>query len=418
VVTEGHSAEALDRTSYDMLSGIKVVEVSMWAFVPSAGAVLADWGADVVKVVPVDLQDPMLGKGVVADLPAPRIKVPFMWELMNRGKRCIGLDLAHPRGQEVLKKMVAQADVFMLNLLPPAQQRFGVTVDDIRAVKPDIVYARGTGQGPRGPQSDKGGFDATSFWAGSGLGFTASQVSDEFISLISPAFGDVLSGLSLASGITAALVRRLRTGQGAVVDVSLLAAGMFSVAPSIVASELFDIDTIPRVRHKAAPNPLMAAYATKDGRYIVLGGMRTDLDWASVCHSLQAPHLADDLRFSRFERRTENRQACIASLDEVFASRTLEEWTKILEDYPAPWTVVKTPHEMLTDEQVLANGYITEVETAGGPLSLVPSPVQFDQTPIELRAAPGHAEHTDQILEELGYSEADILELKVANAVT
>jgi crotonobetainyl-CoA:carnitine CoA-transferase CaiB-like acyl-CoA transferase len=402
---------------YDVLSGIKVVELSMWAFVPTSGAVLADWGADVIKIVPVDVQDPMRGKGVIADLPEPRMRVPFMWELMNRGKRCIGLDVSNPQGYEVLTRLVARADVFTVNLLPPAQERFRVTAADIRAIKPDIIYARGTGQGTRGPAAERGGFDATSFWAGSGLGHTASQVTDEFLNLLSPAFGDVLSGLALASGIAAALVRRMRTGEGAIVDVSLLATGMFSVAPSIVASDLFGIDTIPRVRHREAPNPLMTAYATKDGRYIVLGGMRTDTGWNATCASLRAPGLADDPRFAAAEDRSQNRPACIEALDQLFASRTLDEWREILVDYPAPWTVVKTAREMHSDEQVLANGYIAPVQTAEGPLPLVPSPVQFDEKPIELRAAPGHGEQTDEILAELGFGEEEIIALKIASAV-
>ena len=126
---------------YDVLKGIKVVELSMWAFVPSAGAVLADWGADVVKIVPLDVSDPMRGQGVVADLPEPRIDVPFMWELMNRGKRSIGRDIANRQGYEVFSALMRQADVFTINLLPPAQRRLHVTAEEVRAINPRIIVA-------------------------------------------------------------------------------------------------------------------------------------------------------------------------------------------------------------------------------------------------------------------------------------
>jgi crotonobetainyl-CoA:carnitine CoA-transferase CaiB-like acyl-CoA transferase len=402
--------------AYDVLSGVKVVELSMWAFVPSAGAVLADWGADVIKVVPVDLQDAMNGKIVVGDLPEPSRDIRFMWELLNRGKRSIGLNVGTDGGRDVLVRLLQDADIFLVNLLPAAQRRFRITPDDIRAIKPDIIYGRGTGQGSRGPDSERGGFDATSFWAGSGIGHIASQVADEFISLISPAFGDVISGFALASGVTAALLRRERTGVGAVVDASLLATGMYALSPSIAASELYGIDTVPRRRHEGAPNPLTAAYATRDGRYIVLASMRTDADWDVVCKHLQAPHLVGDPRFVDIQVRLKNRAACIQELDALFATRTVAEWREILADYPDPWTVAKSARETHTDPQVLANGYIAHMPTAHGDLAVVPSPIQFDEQPVSVDAAPAHAEHTDSILAELGYSEEEIIALKIADA--
>lgn len=402
---------------YDVLKGIKVVELSMWAFVPSAGAVLADWGADVVKIVPLDVSDPMRGQGVVADLPEPRIDVPFMWELMNRGKRSIGLDIANRQGYEVFSALMRQADVFTINLLPPAQRRLHVTAEEVRAINPRIIVARGSATGVRGPERELGGFDATSFWARSGIGHIASQMADEFVSLVSPAFGDVLSGFGLAAGITAALFRRERTGEGGVVDVSLLSMGMFALGPSIVGSDLYGIDTLPRTRHGDLPNPLYGAYQTKDRRYIVLGAARTDIDWATICSHLRAPELAADPRFADGAARAENRQVCIQELDKVFASRTLGEWCEIMLDYPAPWTAAKTAREMHTDPQATANGYIVDVETTAGRLPLVASPVQFDEEPAEMRRAPGHGEHTDEILAELGLNYDEILDLKIANAV-
>jgi crotonobetainyl-CoA:carnitine CoA-transferase CaiB-like acyl-CoA transferase len=402
---------------YDLLAGVTVIELSMWAFVPSAGAVLADWGADVIKVLPPDGRDAMFGRGTVADLPPPRRDINFMWNVLNRGKRSIGLDVGLPEGYEVLKRLVESADVFLLNLLPEARAKLRVNPADIRDIKPDIIYARGSAHGVKGPEAARGGFDATSFWMRSGIAHIASQMSDQFLPLMSPAFGDVMSGLSLASGVAAALVRRGRTGEGAIIDVSLLGAGMFALGPAVAASELHDIETIPRARHSDMPNALMAPYETSDGRHILLGAMRTDVDWPTICTMLSAAELANDPRFQTPEDRATNRRELIQAFDKLFATRTLEEWRSILADFPSPWTLAQTARETHVDPQVLANGYITQVETQGGPLQLAASPVQVDEEPVTLTRAPDPGEQTDEVLRDLGYGPEEIIALKVANAV-
>nr|MDT0664352.1 CoA transferase [Micromonospora sp. DSM 115978] len=211
---------------YDLLAGVRVIEASMYAFAPSAGAVLADWGADVIKVVPPDLLDPMNGN-IIAGLPDREVDVAFMWEITNRGKRCVGVDQSSDEGQKVMAALVREADVFITNLLPGARRRFRVDVADLTTIKPDLVYARASAHGPAGPESEAGGFDHTDFWARTGMGHAASLVCDEFVPQPGPALGDLASGAFLAGGIAAALYRRAQTGQGAVVDVSLLSSGMW-----------------------------------------------------------------------------------------------------------------------------------------------------------------------------------------------
>jgi crotonobetainyl-CoA:carnitine CoA-transferase CaiB-like acyl-CoA transferase len=401
---------------YDLLDGVRVVEVSMYAFAPSAAAVLADWGADVVKVVPPRVADPMMGTPV-AGLPPRAVDVSFMWEIVNRGKRSIGLDLSHPDGRDVLHQLVRESDVFITNLLPDARRRFGVEPDDLRPANPRLVYARASGHGPDGPEREAGGFDHTDFWARTGIGHAASLVADEFVPQAGPALGDLTSGAFLAGGIAAALFRRERTGRGGVVDVSLLSSGMWVFSPAVVASAVHDVDAIPRLRHAQLPNPLVAGYSTRDRRTIYFAGVQTDKHFENLCEVIERPDLLADPRFATGPARQEHAAACIAVLDAVFAARDLAAWLERLPALRTPWTVVQTAREARLDAQVVANHYVVDVEGAAATYPLVASPAQFDGEAPTLRRAPDHGEHTEQILLDLGRDWDAIARLKDAGAV-
>ncbi|MGW1029121.1 CaiB/BaiF CoA transferase family protein [Streptomyces sp. NPDC002577] len=402
--------------SYDVLQGVKVVEVAMYAFAPSAGAVLADWGADVIKIVPPGTADPMNGTPVAA-LPAKDVGVKFMWEILNRGKRCMGLDVSTDGGREVLYDLVREADVFITNLLPSARTRFGLDLDDLDAVNDRLIYARATGHGDRGPERERGGYDMTDFWSRSGIGHAASQVADEFVPLVSPALGDLTSGTFLAGAVAAALFRRERTGRGAVVDVSLLSSGLWVLSPGVVAAQLYGVEGIPRFRHAQSPNPTVSAYRTRDGRYINLSGILTEGSFERFCEVIGRPELGADPRFNSGEARLANAAECVAALDAVFAERDLAEWTKMLAGLPVPWSVVQSAREAGEDVQVTANQYVTQVQGPAGPYPLVASPAQFDDTPPSLTRAPEHGEQGDEILLELGRDWDTILRLKAAGDV-
>jgi crotonobetainyl-CoA:carnitine CoA-transferase CaiB-like acyl-CoA transferase len=399
--------------SYDLLDGVRVVELSMYALAPSAAAVLSDWGADVIKVVPPKTGDPMMGNPI-AGLPKKDVGVAFMWEILNRGKRCVAVDVSSEGGRQVLRDLVARADVFITNLLPGARKRFGVDPEDLAAVNPTLIYGRASAHGADGPERDAGGYDHTDFWARTGIGHAASMVADEFVPQPGPAMGDLSAGAFLAGSIAAALYRREKTGRGALVDVSLLSSGMWVAAPAAVASQLYGVDTIPRVRHVQLPNPLVAAYGTKDGRQIYLAGVLTDSHFENFCETIGHKELLTDPRFATGPDRLANARQCISVLDGIFATRELADWVEALQGLITPWAVVQTAAEAANDVQVVANDFVTTVD---GRYPLVRSPAQFDGQRPELRRAPGHGEHTEEVLLELGRSWEDIAELKASDAI-
>ena len=219
------------------LDGIRVLEVAMYGFVPSAGAVLAEWGADVIKVEHAVTGDPQRGLRQTGPLrvegdPNPNI------EHANRGKRAIGLDMSKPEGLEVLLELAKRADVFLTSFLPGHRRKFGIDVDDIRAVNPKIIYARGSALGPRGRESEKGGYDMTAFWCRAGTAATITPPGIEgMIGPPGPAYGDTISGTNLAGGIAAALLKRERTGEPSTVDVSLLGSGLWAMGHTIALTQ-------------------------------------------------------------------------------------------------------------------------------------------------------------------------------------
>ncbi len=400
-----------------MLEGVRVVEVAQWWFVPSGGAVLADWGADVVKVEHPVTGDPQRGLVTSGFFP-PTGGVNFMMEQSNRGKRSVGVDLANPRGRDVLMKLVSTADVFLTNFLPAARRKLRIDVDDIRKVNPKIVYARGHGHGVRGPDVEKGGYDAASFWSRGGIGHALTPPGLDRPIMQRAAFGDSAGGMTTAGGIAAALFHRERTGEPSVVDVSLLGTAMWILAPDIVLAKFTDQE-MPLFPRTQAPNPIVNSYRTKDERWLFLNMLQPDRFWADFCTHIGRPDMITDARFESGMARFQNREACVAELDAVFASRTLAEWREALATVEGVWAPMQTAKEVGQDAQALANGYLAEVDRGDGTtFTLVASPVQFDEAPPRLRPGPDMGQHTEEVLLAAGYTWEELASLKEAGAIS
>lgn len=395
--------------------GVRVVEVAQWVFVPVAGALLADWGAEVVHIEPIE-GDPYRGlatQGIGAESNGVNLSLA----LANRGKRSLALDIRHEQGIAVLHKLLESADVFLTNMRPGALRRAGLDADELTKRYPGLIYARGHGYGAKGPDADQAGYDATAFWARGGMAHILTPPEREYPIGQRGALGDRNGALALAFGVAAALLKRTRTGAGSVVDVSLLATAMWTLSSDLLAVLGGDE---PKASSGRGPlvNPLVGVYRTKDDRHIQLVFLQPDRYWADFCRVIDRPDLAEDARFADIVTRREHGEACVAELDLEFAKRTYEEWKTILARLDAPWAPVQSVSELLEDPQVEANGYIGEVVIDGGPSYRLPAvPVQFDGAPPSLRRAPEHGEDTEALLLELGYGWEDIGELKDAGVV-
>jgi crotonobetainyl-CoA:carnitine CoA-transferase CaiB-like acyl-CoA transferase len=400
------------------LDGVRVLEVAAWMFVPAAGGILADWGADVIKVEHPVTGDPQRGLSAMGLIPGGPGAVNYIVEQPNRGKRSVGLDISTDHGRRLLYRLAESSDVFLTSFLPGVRQKLQIDVEHIRAANPDIVYARGTGQGTRGPDAGKGGLDGSSYWARGGVSYALTPPSADHPISGRPGFGDLAGGMSIAGGIAAALLQRERTGVAPIVDVSLLGLAMWVLSPDIVASGLYGGDPMPRFTHHASPNPLVGVYATGDGRHVSLMMLQSDRHWPEFCRHIDREDLIDDPRFADAAARFANHVECIRILDDVFASRTLDEWVEALRTLSGVWEPVRMASELADDPQVVANGYLRTVERGDGETyDLVANPVQLDERADPLTPAPEHGQHTEEVLLDLGVGWDEIAEGKASGAI-
>lgn len=408
--------------STKVMQGVRVLEVAQFTFTPAAGAVLADWGADVIKIehpVRGDTQRGFLNMGGVKLDPLRHTLI----EHPNRGKRSVGIDLGTTEGQELLYELAKQCDVFLTNFLPQVRQKNRFDVEHIRAVNPNIIYARGSALGNKGPEREVGGFDGTCFWSRSGI--AKAMTPEELEGPLSqgiPAFGDSIGGMFIAGGISAALFHREKTGEAVELDVSLLSTAWWAsgaLISQVMETGILSGNSMP-TSGGSQVNPFTGNFRTSDGGTINMCTLSpTPSIIRSLFEHLGVPEAADDPRFADARSLFTNAKAASDIMVEAFAKQPFEYWRQHMKTYTGQWAPVQSFRDLLTDDQTVANDMIIEVEAAdgGAPLKLVRGPVQFNGEALETTRAPQASEHTEIVLMEMGIEWDKIEELKAKGAI-
>jgi crotonobetainyl-CoA:carnitine CoA-transferase CaiB-like acyl-CoA transferase len=401
-----------------VMEGVRVLEVAEHTFVPAASALLADWGAEVIKIEPVERGDAMRGLASTGVMPMTGDVHPLM-EHSNRGKRSLALDLGSPEGLELLYQLVGTADVFLTNKLPRVRKKLKIELDDIRAHNPNIIYVAGTGQGERGPDADKGSYDSLAFWyrAGVSMGGKPSD-SDRLPGPPGPGFGDSIGAMTIAGGIMGALYHREKTGEATTVDVSLFGTGLWAMGQAFALSLLLSSPFQAPPSNAPRLNPLVRNYVTKDERSLSFCCLQAGRYWAELCGLIGRPELGTDPRFADHAALLEHGLEAHQLLETAFAEHTVAEWREKLADFTGQWCVVQDTLEAAVDPQTIANGYVQDCETASGsPFQLVAAPVQFGGEAARVKRSPEFNENGDDILHELGIDWDTIVDLKVRSVV-
>ena len=402
-----------------VMEGVRILEVAEQTFVPAASAILAEWGAEVIKIEHVDRGDSMRGLMTSGLAAMAGAKVHVLLEHSNRGKQSLAIDLNTEEGQEIVYKLAATCDIFLTNKLPKVQKKLRITADEIKAHNPNIIYVRGTGQGMAGPDADRGAYDSLAYWHRSGGAMGATEVTEDHpVALPAPAFGDSIGAMTIAGGIMGALFHRERTGEATTVDVSLLGTGLWAMGQALALSLVLDIPWAAPAADRMGANPLTRTYDTKDGRVLWFTCLQGGKYWPTLCEAVGRPELATDPRFADHASLMANNLEAAALLEGIFAEATLEEWRQRLEPFDGQWAVVQNTLEVALDPQTIANGYLQDCETAeGAAFQLAAAPVQYDDEPAKPGRAPELNEHGDAILEELGLDWDAIVDLKVRGVV-
>ncbi len=401
-------------TKVAMFAGVRVVELAQYVMVPSCGAMLSDFGAEVIKVETPGAGDPY--RALVVDVRS--IGRPnYSLEQNNRGKKSIALDLKSKAGLALFYRLIATADVFLTSLRPGALKRMGLDVADLRAHNPKIIYARANGLGFQGAEADKPGFDASAFWARGGFGHLLTAKGSDFVRQ-PRALGDHSAAMNLAFGVAGALFRRAMTGEPSLIETSLLATAAWVLSNDIVASQ--DATYSDDVLKKAVErNPLVGLYRTRDSRWVQLVFLEAQRYWPGLCKTLGRPELATDPRFADADARAANGVELIALLSEIFAARDWADWRPAFEGFDAPWELVRTIRDVFDDPQTHVNGHVFEVAMADGEtVKLVASPLTVDGEPgTAEKRAPDCGQQTDALLGECGVPAEEITALRAAGVV-
>ncbi len=397
------------------LSGVKVVELAMWVAGPSAAAVLGDWGADVVKLEDPGTGDPI--RAIITHRTDSRTDVAAAFQLDNRNKRSVAVNLRRPEGIEFAARIIGRSDVFITGLRIETLRRMKLDYASLYTQNPRLVYAALTGYGHRGPECNRAGFDYGAAWARTGLMATMAEPG-QAPPAQRPGMFDHAAGLALAGAISAALFRREKTGRGTAVRSSLFQVGLWMNATDLTLALLSGTASQPETRLEG-PNPLWNRYRCKDGAWIYFVMLQPDKFWPAFCEALSHLEWKDDPRFCGFWARLRNTRALTEAIDSTIATRTRAEWALILDRHELVWAPVQSDAEVLQDEQAKTLGTFVEIEHPSLPgCRLVDSPIEFgSEHTRSYTAAPELGAHTEEVALEAGFSWEEIVRLKEAGVL-
>ena len=397
------------------LEGIKVVDMTQWIVGSATAAALAEWGAEVVKVEHPEHGDPL--RGVFASGTVAVRKVNFYWDLVNRNKKSVALDIRHPQGREVVHRLVQQADVFISNIRPGALKRLGYDYETLSGLNPRLIYAYANSFGTKGKDVERKGMDETAFWARGGIMSILGDPGTP-VSILRGAMGDLTTSMFLAAGIGMALYVRSKTGQGQRVDSSLYGSAIWVNGFDVQATLGSGQESL-RTSRKARRNPFNNAYQTKDERWIQLAITDFETHRLAIFQALEREDLKEDPRFSSRAAIYEHNQELIVILDEVFVGKTLAEWTERLSRLDVAWSPAFTIAEIVEDPQAWENEFLIEVrDESGESRKLVEVPVKLRGTPGRVESfGPELGQHTEEVLLELGYTWEEIVQLKDSKTI-
>ena len=398
-----------------MFKGVRVIELAQYVFVPAAGAILADLGAEVIKIETVE-GDPYRSMSIGDGREKQAVNISM--EQNSRGKKSIGLDLKTAEGRELLLKLVEGADILLTSLRPQALERLRLGVDDLRARNPKLIYAHGNGLGFKGEEASRAGYDASAFWSRGGFGHVLARPGEPPVAP-RPAFGDHTGAMSIAFGMAAALFNRERSGEAAIVEISLLGTGMWVLSSDMtMAARAADLPPAPPPVIRQ--NPLRGTYETSDGRFMQFVLLQPDKYWQSMCQRLSRMDLFENPDYASDALRIANGDMLIPELRATFKARPLAYWRAALKGWDAPFEVIQTIQEVVDDPQAVANDYLFTVRAAdGSDVRLVAGPVAFNGSavPPNPRRAPDFGQDSEALLGALNLSAAEISDLRARRII-
>ena len=393
-----------------MFKGVRVIELAQFVFVPAAGTILADLGAEVIKIEALT-GDPYRTLRIADGRQTQSANLSM--EQNNRGKRSVSIDLKTEEGRELLLKLVETADVFLTSVRPAALKRLSLSVEQLRARNPKLIYVHGNGLGFRGAEANRPGYDASCFWARGGFAHALTPPGQSPIRP-RPALGDHAGAMNIAFGMAAALFNRERSGEAATVEISLLSSAMWILSSDVTSTSALSDSELSNVA-KEGRYALTRAYETRDGRWIQLMFLDPERYWPELCRRVGRADLLQDPRFLTLENRVENGEAIIEELAAAFRQKDLASWREVLRGWDAPWELIQNIRDLAKDPQALANDYLFKVKVADGTdVTVVAGPVSFNGSavPMNPRCSPVMGQDTEALLREVGASDEYLNDLK------